>query len=176
MQRNTNSDNLVLVPPLLFRRNFLPGIYHPSYHWHHTGFYYVRRRPRFGPNPCLCLDGIYNARASFWLYHKIYSPLDNAFHGSSILAHAGFTSLEHTGTLELNSKLIGALMFFTIFFDWSGYLLPWDSLAFGAATIGINMAMATHSLVNGSRTMFGGTALTGQTVVRMYFLHVFVFL
>ena len=53
--------------------------------------------------------------------------------------------------------------------------VPWDSLAFGAATIGINMAMATPLIGEWvANAMFGGTTLTGQTVVRMYFLHVFV--
>ena len=44
---------------------------------------------------------------------------------------------------ELNWLIGVALMFFTIFFGYSGYLLPWDSLAFGAATIGTNMANST---------------------------------
>ena len=44
---------------------------------------------------------------------------------------------------ELNWLIGVALMFFTIFFGFSGYILPWDSLAFGAATIGISMASST---------------------------------
>ena len=76
---------------------------------------------------------------------------------------------------ELNWLIGVALMFFTIFFGYSGYLLPWDSLAFGAATIGINMANATPLLGEWmANALFGDTILTGQTVVRMYFLHVFV--
>ena len=67
---------------------------------------------------------------------------------------------------ELNWLIGVGLMFFTIFFGYSGYLLPWDSLAFGAATIGINMANSTP--------LIGGTTLTYQTVTRMYFLHVFI--
>ena len=76
---------------------------------------------------------------------------------------------------ELNWLIGVALMFFTIFFGYSGYLLPWDSLAFGAATIGINMANATPLIGEWmANALFGDTVLTGQTVVRMYFLHVFV--
>ena len=76
---------------------------------------------------------------------------------------------------ELNWLIGVALMFFTIFFGYSGYLLPWDSLAFGAATIGINMANATPLIGEWmANALFGDTILTGQTVVRMYFLHVFV--
>ena len=67
---------------------------------------------------------------------------------------------------ELNWLIGVALMFFTIFFGYSGYLL-WDSLAFGAATIGINMAMSTP-LIGGwvATAMFAGTSLTAQTVTR----------
>ena len=66
-------------------------------------------------------------------------------------------------------------MFFTIFFGYSGYLLPWDSLAFGAATIGINMANSTPLIGSWvANAMFGGTTLTYQTVTRMYFLLVFI--
>ena len=76
---------------------------------------------------------------------------------------------------ELNWLIGVALMFFTIFFGYSGYLLPWDSLAFGAATIGINMAMSTPLIGEWvSNAMFAGTSLSGQTVTRMYFLHVFI--
>jgi quinol-cytochrome oxidoreductase complex cytochrome b subunit len=76
---------------------------------------------------------------------------------------------------ELNWLIGVGLMFFTIFFGYSGYLLPWDSLAFGAATIGINMANSTP-LIGGwvANAMFGGTSLSYQTVTRMYFLHVFI--
>ena len=72
--------------------------------------------------------------------------------------------------------LIGvALMALTIAFGYSGYLLPWDSLAFGAATIGINMALSTPLIGKQIATlMFGGSSLSGATVTRMYFVHVFI--
>ena len=76
---------------------------------------------------------------------------------------------------ELNWLIGVGLMFFTIFFGYSGYLLPWDSLAFGAATIGINMANSTPLIGQwAASAMFGGTSLSYQTVTRMYFLHVFI--
>ncbi len=76
---------------------------------------------------------------------------------------------------ELNWLIGVALMFFTIFFGYSGYLLPWDSLAFGAATIGINMANSTPLIGKWAATgMFNGTSLTPGTVTRMYFIHVFI--
>ena len=66
-------------------------------------------------------------------------------------------------------------MFFTIFMGFSGYVLPWDSLAFGAATIGISMANSTPLIGDWmSIILFADTELSGQTVVRMYFYHVFL--
>ena len=58
---------------------------------------------------------------------------------------------------ELNWLIGVGLMFFTIFFGYSGYLLPWDSLAFGAATLGINMANSTP-LIGGWIATDGGLA------------------
>ncbi|HIC50692.1 MAG: cytochrome B6 [Candidatus Thalassarchaeum betae] len=76
---------------------------------------------------------------------------------------------------ELNWLIGVSLMFFTIFFGYSGYLLPWDSLAFGAATIGINMANSTPLIGSWvANALFAGTTLSAQTVIRMYFLHVFI--
>ena len=59
---------------------------------------------------------------------------------------------------ELNWLIGVALMFFTIFFGCSGYILPWDSLAFGAATIGISMA-SSPPLIGGwmAKALFAGT-------------------
>jgi quinol-cytochrome oxidoreductase complex cytochrome b subunit len=66
-------------------------------------------------------------------------------------------------------------MFLTIFFGYSGYLLPWDSLAYGAAVIGINMANSSPLIGKiASTALFGGTSLTPRTVTRMYFIHVFI--
>ena len=76
---------------------------------------------------------------------------------------------------ELNWLIGVALMALTIAFGYSGYLLPWDSLAFGAATIGINMALSTPLIGKQIATlMFGGSSLSGATVTRMYFVHVFI--
>ena len=49
---------------------------------------------------------------------------------------------------ELNWLIGVALMALTIVFGYSGYLLPWDSLAYGAAVIGINLAILARWLAN----------------------------
>lgn len=66
-------------------------------------------------------------------------------------------------------------MALTIVFGYSGYLLPWDSLAYGAAVIGINLANSSPLIGKYIATLlFGGSSLTPRTVTRMYFIHVFI--
>ena len=76
---------------------------------------------------------------------------------------------------ELNWLIGVALMALTIIFGYSGYLLPWDSLAYGAAVIGINLANSSPLVGKYIATLlFGGSSLTERTVTRMYFIHVFI--
>ena len=76
---------------------------------------------------------------------------------------------------ELNWLIGVALMALTIVFGYSGYLLPWDSLAYGAAVIGINLSNASPLIGKYIATLlFGGSSLTDRTVTRMYFIHVFI--
>ena len=76
---------------------------------------------------------------------------------------------------ELNWLIGVALMALTIVFGYSGYLLPWDTLAYGAAVIGINLANATPLIGKNIATLlFGGSSLSHRTVTRMYFIHVFI--
>ena len=54
-------------------------------------------------------------------------------------------------------------MALTIVFGYSGYLLPWDSLAYGAAVIGINLANSSPLIGKQIATLlFGGSALTPE--------------
>ena len=76
---------------------------------------------------------------------------------------------------ELNWLIGVALMALTIVFGYSGYLLPWDSLAYGAAIIGINLANSSPLVGKYIATLlFSGSELTPLTVTRMYFIHVFI--
>jgi len=76
---------------------------------------------------------------------------------------------------EINWMLGSILLMITIFFGYTGYLLPWDELGFAAGSIGLEMATsipAMGPLI--AQIVFGGTQLTGDTVTRMYWLHIFV--
>lgn len=76
---------------------------------------------------------------------------------------------------ELNWILGIILLNVTLFFGYSGYLLPADDLAVGAATIGINMANSLPVIGPFfAQLVFGGVTLGGGTIIRMYWYHIFI--
>ena len=76
---------------------------------------------------------------------------------------------------EINWMLGSILLMITIFFGYTGYLLPWDELGFAAGSIGLEMATSIPALGPlMAQIVFGGTQLTGDTITRMYWLHIFV--
>ncbi len=76
---------------------------------------------------------------------------------------------------ELNWILGVLLLLLSLGFGYTGYLLPWNALAFSAATIGINMAKSIPIIGDATADiMFGGLALGANTVLRMYWLHIFI--
>lgn len=67
------------------------------------------------------------------------------------------------------------LLLVTLLFSFTGYLLPWDQLAFWAITVGTNIATAAP--VVGSSVSFallGGNVIEQNTLLRFYVLHCFV--
>ena len=76
---------------------------------------------------------------------------------------------------EVNWILGVILIGLTLFFGFSGYVLPWKQLSFWAAQIGVEMALATPIVGEwAAQLLFGGFTLGQATLVRMYILHVFV--
>lgn len=77
---------------------------------------------------------------------------------------------------ELNWIIGVILLFLTLGFGYTGYLLPANDLSDGAATIGINMAKSVPYLGDFQAILvFGGTDIsTTNYVLRMYWWHVFV--
>ena len=76
---------------------------------------------------------------------------------------------------ELN-WLLGVVLFnVTLLFGYTGYLLPWDQLSFWAGQIGLEMAYTVPVIgeIIGNM-LFGGPELSAATIIRMYYLHVFV--
>ncbi|MDQ5851168.1 MAG: cytochrome bc complex cytochrome b subunit, partial [Chloroflexota bacterium] len=66
------------------------------------------------------------------------------------------------------------LLAVTLLLSFSGYLLPWDQLAYWAVTIGSSMAEAAPLFGNATNLLLRGGVDIGQgTLLRFYLLHIF---
>jgi len=66
-----------------------------------------------------------------------------------------------------------ALLLATLVLSFSGYLLPWDQLAYWAVTIGSSMADSAPLIGNATNLIVRGAPDIGQgTLIRFYLLHV----
>jgi quinol---cytochrome c reductase cytochrome b subunit, bacillus type len=77
---------------------------------------------------------------------------------------------------EFNWVVGVVLLFLTIMLSFSGYLLPWDQIAYWAITIGTNFGSYVP-LVN-TPTKFillGGLEVGQNTLLRFYVLHIMLF-
>jgi quinol-cytochrome oxidoreductase complex cytochrome b subunit len=72
--------------------------------------------------------------------------------------------------------VIGVVMLLlTLFLSFTGYLLPWDQLAFWAVTVGTNIASAVPGVGPAIRELLiGGRAIEQATLIRFYVLHICV--
>ena len=67
------------------------------------------------------------------------------------------------------------LLLVTLLLSFSGYLLPWDQLAYWAVTIGSSMADAAPLVGNATNLLLRGAPDVGAgTLLRFYLLHVFM--
>ncbi len=74
---------------------------------------------------------------------------------------------------EFNWVVGVVLLFLTLGLSFTGYLLPWDQIAFWAITVGTQMA--AYAPVLGSETGFfllGGIEVGSNTLLRFYVFHV----
>lgn len=66
------------------------------------------------------------------------------------------------------------LLIMTLVLSFSGYLLPWDQLAYWAVTIGSSMADAAPLIGSAANLLLrGGVDIGAGTLLRFYLLHVF---
>ena len=73
---------------------------------------------------------------------------------------------------EFNWVVGVCLLTLTILMSYTGYLLPWDQLAFWAVTVGANMAKAVPIFGDDiSFLLLGGNRIDENTLVRFYVLH-----
>jgi cytochrome b-561 len=63
----------------------------------------------------------------------------------------------------------------TLFLSFTGYLLPWDQLAYWAVTVGTNIASSIPLVGPGIRELLiGGRTIEQPTLIRFYVLHIIV--
>ncbi|MBI4600381.1 MAG: cytochrome b N-terminal domain-containing protein [Planctomycetes bacterium] len=69
--------------------------------------------------------------------------------------------------------VIGVVLFLlTLLLSFTGYLLPWDQLAYWAITVGTNMVKAVPSIGDDLRfLLLGGNAIGEAALLRFYVLH-----
>jgi quinol-cytochrome oxidoreductase complex cytochrome b subunit len=76
---------------------------------------------------------------------------------------------------EWNWVLGVVMLLLTLFLSFTGYLLPWDQLAYWAVTVGTNIASAVPLVGRQIRELLlGGRTIDQPTLIRFYVLHVIV--
>jgi quinol-cytochrome oxidoreductase complex cytochrome b subunit len=77
---------------------------------------------------------------------------------------------------EFNWAIGVVLLFCTLWLSFTGYLLPWDQIAFWAITVGTQMATYAPLLSKESSFILLGGVEVGQgTLIRFYVMHVIAF-
>ncbi len=90
------------------------------------------------------------------------------------MARVFFTG-SYRGTRVINWLVGIVLLLSTLLLSFTGYLLPWDQLAFWAVTVGTNIAKAAPLVGETIRFLLLGGSMIGQNaLIRFYVLHVFV--
>ena len=76
---------------------------------------------------------------------------------------------------EWNWVMGVVMLLLTLALSFSGYLLPWDQLAYWAVTVGTNIASSIPLVGPAARELLlGGRAIDQPTLIRFYVLHVIV--
>jgi quinol-cytochrome oxidoreductase complex cytochrome b subunit len=76
---------------------------------------------------------------------------------------------------EWNWVIGVAMLLMTLLLSFTGYLLPWDQLAYWAVTVGTNIASSIPAVGPAVREMLlGGRTIDQPTLIRFYVLHVIV--
>jgi quinol-cytochrome oxidoreductase complex cytochrome b subunit len=90
------------------------------------------------------------------------------------MARVFFTGA-YRGTRAVNWLVGVTLLLATLLLSFTGYLLPWDQLAFWAVTVGTNIAREAPVVGSSMRfLLLGGSEIGQATLLRFYVLHVFV--
>lgn len=95
-------------------------------------------------------------------------------HMFRVFLTGAYSSGSTVGSRRETNWVIGVvLMVLTLFLSFTGYLLPWDQLAYWAITVGTSIAASVPVLGNEIRAFLVGGSQIGQgTLIRFYVLHV----
>ncbi|MBU0717717.1 MAG: cytochrome bc complex cytochrome b subunit [Planctomycetes bacterium] len=149
---------------LLFISQTLTGIlllmyYRPTPEEAHKSIQYITAEVHFG-----------------WLYRQVHAwGASLMILGVLIHMIRAFFSGAYKKPREL-TWITGVLLFIiTIVFGFTGYLLPWNQIAFWATTVGTESANKVP-LIGGWLQYFlrGGDAVTGETLSRFFVVHVII--
>ena len=76
---------------------------------------------------------------------------------------------------EWNWVIGVGMLLATLFLSFTGYLLPWDQLAYWAVTVGTNIASSIPGVGPTIRELLiGGRSIEQPTLIRFYVLHILV--
>jgi quinol-cytochrome oxidoreductase complex cytochrome b subunit len=95
----------------------------------------------------------------------------------AVFLHMGrvFFTGAYRGSRALNWLTGIVLLLTTLLLSFTGYLLPWDQLAFWAVTVGTNIARAAPLVGETVRfLLLGGSEIGQNALIRFYVLHVAV--
>ncbi len=95
----------------------------------------------------------------------------------AVLAHLlrVFYSGAYRRPRQFNWMVGVVLLLLTLGLSFTGYLLPWDQLAFWAITVGTNIAGYVPIFGDHARqALLGGPDVGGTTLLRFYVLHIYV--
>jgi cytochrome b6 len=115
------------------------------------------------------------ARVPFgWLIRSIHAWSANLMIGAAFAHLVSIVFLHAYRRPRELTWLTGVVVFFiTLGFGFSGYLLPWNELAFFATRVGTEMAVVMPGIGESVvRLMRGGPNVTGATLTRFFGVHV----
>jgi len=109
--------------------------------------------------------------------HRIAAHLMVAivfFHMIRVFLTGAYRSTAIPGANRTINWIVGIfLLLFTLLLSFTGYLLPWDQLAYWAITVGTNIARAAPLVGEKIRfLLLGGNLIEQNTLIRFYVLHV----
>jgi len=127
------------------------------------------------------IKDIENVIAFGWLLrsvHRISAHLMVAvvfLHMVRVFLTGAYRSAVAAGAHRPTNWIIGvALLLITMFLSFTGYLLPWDQLAYWAITVGTNIASAAPLVGESIRfILLGGHEIGQSALIRFYVLHCF---